>query len=401
MRNFYSFNLIWFWLLGVAVPYLFYFLDILKTETLATGIYDGVFAPDTYLHTVAVYLTVVIGASLTIAKIIDKDNTEICNYPVKSWYIYLVLFFAVAYRLFLWVKLGGGENVFNYVLNGGINGTAFGYFGLVMSINDLIILYLFCAKSNVNWGIIAGCFIFYSVLCVSRSGFLFCIYCMGVCFLVIPRFRCLRRIIVWLVVIGCILSPIAFTFSTINRGVNVDDKLILSLIDGRCSQLELSGIALWKSEQNEWNKEFFDFKYGVKNQGKMCINAMVPGDFFESDVDPNQYYRSVFLNKSVEYAKNHYTSANITLPVYFVIKYGELIGLVLSVGLLVLWFVVCRILQGTGLGWLLAFHTIDIITFFDWVVISRSLLTMFMTYLMFRIVNEFSESVFNETLAGK
>lgn len=95
------------------------------------------------------------------------------------------------------------------------------------------------------------------------------------------------------------------------------DRSSLDRIIGRVSYLEAAMLPIIHKDQDLPNLKIFYDKYSIMNQLKLIANNLVPGDIFPSDVMPNQYYRSAFMNMPIQIAQENYTSINMTLPVYF------------------------------------------------------------------------------------
>lgn len=121
--------------------------------------------------------------------------------------------------------------------------------------------------------------------------------------------------------------------STINEKIiqsfSINKQLVNKII-GRVSFLELSMLPIIYKDKNLPNIQIFYDKYSVINQLKLIANNLVPGDIFASDVMPNQYYRSAFMNMSLQIAKENYTSINMTLPVYFYMYFNFLPAVIIT-----------------------------------------------------------------------
>lgn len=387
MKRIFTYCILYFWGLGVVIPY----ISLLIFGIFNTQLYTDI--PDIYLHKTALVETIVVFTSLIIIRMLPIGNGIIIpKYRIGGWYIYFWLIYYIIGRL----RLGNGSiaAAFEATAAGAVNGTLIAYLGLFCDLMYMVFVYFLCVKGKVNYIAIIILYAIYTILCSSRSGLLTIIFILGLTLFVSDKFKNNRKKICLIIFICMLCAPLIFVLSTKNRNSSSGGtyKEVINTIVGRCSQLELGGLALYKYENDSWDEEVFERKYAFDSQMKLIVNSLIPGDMFESDVDPNQYYRTVFLNMPEEEAYNNYTSMNLTLPIYLRLKYGTFLGIGISIIILVVWYVLCSSIKNQVIQVLFAIGVRDILIFFDWVMIGRLLLTMLLTAIVFNGVVLLSRS---------
>lgn len=189
--------------------------------------------------------------------------------------------------------------------------------------------------------------------------------------------------------ITVLMAPIVYFLSTVSRGHNAGESILdlMKKIVSRCSRLELAGIPLYEFDHGLYDESLFNQKFGLQRQIELIINAFFPGDIFEGDVMPNQYYRSVFLGLSEKISKENYVSINMTFPSYLIIKYGMLFAIAASVLLIFLLFVLSELLRKYTFSRIIPIMVMtDVLDFFDWVYIMQRIFIIFCTIGFFWLI---------------
>lgn len=177
----------------------------------------------------------------------------------------------------------------------------------------------------------------------------------------------------------------------VQSAATVSHRLVYQIV-GRISYLENTMLPIYfKNTNNERAMKIFKDKYSPISQLKIFINNIVPGDIFEFDVYPNQYYRSAFMDFTLKRSKEFYTSINLTLPVYFYM-YSNFVVSVLATGILIwVYFVgtvlVSRIHPLLAIVTTAAFYP-GLLTFFDFVMIGKALIVSSLSVGLFLILAE-------------
>lgn len=309
----------------------------------------------------------------------NKDYVEVTlNTNGKIW-VYISILITIASTIM--------STGFSGALAGVANGTVWGYLSMFFSSHYLILVYfLYCdKKENLAWIIML--FILQTVLTASRSGLMTIVMLLLLLLYSTNKFLKKKKKIKFLIVVLCILAPFVYLYSTTLRGMPISG--VINLIDnivGRCSCLELSGGALYGKDIGTWDMRLFQEKYGSLNQIKMSINTIFPGDLFPPDIDPNQYFRSVFMGYPISYSMNNYTSMNLTLPVYLYMKMPIAYAWILTIVILL---VIYRIVVYSKLNPIykaaLAVFLLDsLLNFFDWSMFSRDLIKAFLTLSLYQ-----------------
>lgn len=180
------------------------------------------------------------------------------------------------------------------------------------------------------------------------------------------------------------LSVVAFIFATsVIRGENYSILEYIKLIIGRLSLLDPAAISLGGKLGGGWNSEVFISKYSFLNQMKLVTNTIIPGDIFPYDIHPNLYFRAVYFGNTLEWCNQYYSSMNMTLPVYFCVKYGYIPSVVITVALLVIIYKLIRRTKSYNLSYSLLFIFIyQLLYYFDWVYTFNYLYGILLTLMM-------------------
>lgn len=282
-------------------------------------------------------------------------------------------------------------NNFQGILSGKINGTLFGYLSMFLSMDVLFIVYLYCSNKNINTIWICSLYLVIKLLYTSRSApLLIIIYLL--CSLAFDNKKIKKNLFASILILT-LIAPIVFFFATNLRGITNSNESIFSLGDSIVSRLsapELGGLYLYQYDNNIYNKELFENKYSLANQVKLTINSIVPGDLFKSDIDPNQYVRAIFMGYNEESCRENYTSINLTLPIYLVIKYSLVLGLIICIAIIYILFRICSRYHNNLAFIIIGISVLyDLLYYFDWVMILRRVLTIFLTILVVNCISKY------------
>ncbi len=186
---------------------------------------------------------------------------------------------------------------------------------------------------------------------------------------------------------------------------------LLSRIVGRASMLETSMLPImFKNAQvkasDSAKLETFYQKYSLSNQlslfsryffprfAKNLIQQYFP-NAFSTDVLPNQYYRYVFMEETLEQVQSHYTSVNITFPIYLYMYSNAIVAIFGYVLALVLWYLlISRLTSRFPIIALIVFSNVyTFIYFFDLtdylVTLLRAFLTAFAFCSVYFLINKY------------
>lgn len=289
-----------------------------------------------WLNGLALLLTIIIILALP-----QKKATIAPKVYDVSYLYYFAAIFSVVY----YIQRGGYEGV----ITGGMAGSLMAYLSIFLNPTVFIVILVFYQKKKYNVGWLLLSFIALVTLTGKRSAIIVVILML----LMYPAFdnynlykTKLRRYIAFFF----LLSPALFILGSKMRGIDMDllnNELILKAIFGRLSMIELAGIPIhYKDLGSGFDIDLFNEKYGLVHQLKLMLDSLIPGNIFEFDVMPNQYYRAVFLGYSADYAQDNYLSLNLTLPVYFYMFTGFIPAVILTAMLLVGYYLLWRKYSG-------------------------------------------------------
>lgn len=242
----------------------------------------------------------------------------------------------------------------------------------------LLTIFFIIGSEKLNIFVMGFVYLFVTLVGSSRQGVLILVVAFLAMLISTSKYKKNRNRIYILILCLCLASPFAYMYATARRGGTTAGKG-MELIDhivGRCSNLEVLGIAIYQKENVIWVQELFEEKYSIENQAKQCVNSLMIGDVFEGDVQPNQYYRAIFLRVPEQQAKETYTSINLTFSGYLYLKYPLVVSWILTIGILMFIFVIatsCKLPSIFSIV-LLMFVTSSILDYFDWVMIFNTML---------------------------
>lgn len=278
---------------------------------------------------------------------------------------------------------------FSDIIGGAANGTLLAYVQFFFDMRFLyfgVLLKAYRRGEFRNIILPSAVYLVVTVLYASRSG-VFWIVFFNICLLAsIKTSRYLKKKIIILLLPLCLIAPFIFAFSTNQRGVTENTvSYFAKLIVARLSYIEAGGIELEQYANGTYEEELFREKYGLENQAKQVINSALPGDLFEYDVQPNQYWRAIFAKWNPEACVQYYSSMYMMFPIYMILKYGYVLGILFSVIILyVLYVLICRIKNKILACFMASYFFYSFFEFFDWSYHFRDLLTFLLTILAVR-----------------
>jgi len=243
----------------------------------------------------------------------DKIAPHIDGKPLTVLY-----YFSILLKLAIVFSSGG----FSALITGESNGTLLTYISLFLNPFTLLLTLLFVQKRKSNV-ILAIIFYVLSVtIAGSRSGIIaiFSVFLIGFAF---EAFKFYRGKLSKFLKYGIIITPFLFIFATKLRGVDdfISMDVIMNQIVGRISVLETSMMPVYFYD-NDLNLDLFYEKYSFWNQFLLSVDSLIPGQLFDYDVMPNNYYRAMFMGYSTSFVQENYMSVNFTLPIYLYLKYS-------------------------------------------------------------------------------
>lgn len=239
-------------------------------------------------------------------------------------------------------------------------------------------------------------YVFIKILAASRSAPLVLLH-YGMCAFVSPIFKRYRNKYIVYLCISFLFAIFGFNWATkirnekitneianapaihtlVQKAAVVDNGLMYQIM-GRVSYLENTMLPI-HYKNDEARMAIFKDKYSPVRQIQLLINNVVPGNVFEFDVYPNQYFRAAFMDFTLKRALEFYTSINVTLPVYFYMYTNFYISCLLAAASIWLYFITTstffKVHPLLGMCWLVTFYP-GLLTFFDIVTIGKSLVVL-------------------------
>lgn len=383
------------WLVHVFVPILYkLYYGVYPHHPQGLGYVPDEFETKTAIIISAVYLMSII--FIFMFKIKDKPIIPRKDSPV--FYYYIVVFIAAV----MLIRISGGA--YSSALTGGLNGSLYAYFLMFFSPQVLFLMYLYSVGGRKNIILFIGAYLIFTLLSFSRQGalfialnavgYIFCVKTNGINILkktIRDTITKNKRIFIFVATAMVVIAPISFVVSSNNRNTISSDAnhTVIETIAARCSCLETSGLALYKYDNDEYDRKVFLNKYGVVNQTARIIDSTVPGTIFNGDVDPNQYFRYIFGYMSYEAARKYYSSVNFMLPIYMIVKYGYVVGIIISI--LVIAAMSYWILRMKNLNFQVCMACVVLkgtLYYFDWVMIWKDVLIIALTIFSYNVLAE-------------
>ncbi|SEL01008.1 hypothetical protein SAMN04488505_1011309 [Chitinophaga rupis] len=314
--------------------------------------------------------------------------------PANIFNITPLYYFSIFFSLAYYISRGGYEGT----VTGNMAGSLLSYIALFLNPSIIIMLLIFYQKKKYNVGAILLSFILFVTVTGRRSAIISVILML----LIYPAFENfsaykskLRKYIL-LFFIG---SPLLFFAASRMRGIDLDilqNEILLKAIFGRLSMIELGAIPIHYKDLGGYNVELFNDKYGIIHQIKLIIDSLIPGNIFEYDVMPNQYYRAIFLGYSIDFVQDTYLSLNMTLPVYFYMYSNFVIAVLCTVITLVGYYYLWkRFSNNIFISIALIGQLYTLLYYFDFVMWFSQFLTTVLTILTINLFVFLRKEAFN------
>jgi hypothetical protein len=297
-----------------------------------------------------------------------------------------LFYFSVLLKLVIFYYYGG----FASVISGEANGSLANYVTLFFNPFLLLLAVLFVQKKRSNSIIAILFYIISATLSGSRSGILSAVFVFLIGYSFV-NFQLYRKGLYRLMMGGLMLAPLVFVYATILRGYTdkIDLSVVFNQIVGRMSVLETSMLPVHFYDNN-MNLDLFYDKYSFINQFKLSLDSLIPGQLFDFDVMPNNYYRAIFMGYDQTFVFENYLSINLTLPIYLYLKYSYY-SIILTPVYLVGFYKLLQTLKKYPLmAVVLVSVFYNVLYFFDWVFIITQLYKALLTviflksYILFR-----------------
>ena len=127
----------------------------------------------------------------------------------------------------------------------------------------------------------------------------------------------------------------------------------------------------------------------------------MPGQIFDFDVMPNNYYRAMFLGYSESFVFDNYMSVNLTLPIYLYMKYSYF-SIIISIFYILGFYKLVLFLKRYPLlviMFLSVFY--NILYFFDWNMVFSQLCISFLTITFLKIFVLFRNAIYTDIIKNR
>ena len=357
MRRLFSVLLIFFLLFHFLLPSLYFIcFDFVNLYSDVQG-YAGM----------VVNVIAILGALVIIQHLPSKEKAVVASYN------HLLSFFIISIFIFIYKFISGGGYV--GMLTGNTNGTWISFLSLFFNMSTAFLL-MMCLQKDIKHIYFLLCL--YVILLTytgSRSAIIIILFLL----FYLPLFSNYEKVgrkIKHIFIVLAIVSPLCFKYATSIRS-EIDKELLGKIIIGRISLVELSMIPLKSYEDGSMDATVFNEKYSSNSQIRQVLNVILPIDPFPYDVNPNQYFRQIFLGASESSILSSYMSMNMTLPVYFILKTNYVIGIIITI--LFLSFLFCfwiKFASNKYIFFSILFSLYDILYYFDWVMIVQHIFSI-------------------------
>lgn len=310
--------------------------------------------------------------------------------PIEARYNYAWIYYLVSAILAItkFIVYGG----FQGSITGASHGSLLAYLTLFFNTQNAFFIVFFFQKNlkHIYWYVFS--YIILLTLLGSRSAILTLLLVL----LYLPLYKNaiiatkkLRKVFL----IFCFLSPLLFFYATTIR-TQVDLGIISKLIVGRISMIELSSIPIEAQKDHTYDAKQFSEKYSFTNQLQQSLNIITPIDLYPYDVNPNQYYRSIFLGYSDDFVQEVYMSMNVTFPVFWILSTNIIWGILLSVIIFIFFFyILVKTKNNAVLFTLLLCSIYEILYFFDFVMIVQQIMNLLFTFIFIHFFEKICSSI--------
>ncbi|MES2590485.1 MAG: hypothetical protein V4608_01285 [Bacteroidota bacterium] len=325
-----------------------------------------------------------------------KDNK--IQPVIKSLAASELYYFSILYGL-LYLLVSGG---FKGILSGVLSGSLYNYINLFLNPMVLLTCALFLQVKRVNIFIMVLLYLIVVTISGSRSGIIgvLLLFLSGLGFYNFYTYKNKLKMILYFFLL---LSPFIFIFATQLRygSSGLEFQTLFSKIIGRVSLIETSMIPVHFKDLNDIHLKLFYEKYGIINQLKVIIDSTIPGEIFNNDVFPNQYYRAIFLGRPETFVVENYMSINMSLPVFFYLCYGYW-GIPITILFLFLFFYFMYKYRTNAYNNILFLPLLyQMLIYFDWVMVFNQLFTTVLTLIALFGYIAFRNSLVTKTLEKK
>jgi hypothetical protein len=326
--------------------------------------------------------------TIFILRFLPKRN-DIISPNIDGKPVTFLFYFSILLKLVILFTTGG----FAAAISGETNGTVSNYISLFFNPFTLLLVLLFVQKKRSNIVIAILFYVLSVTLSGSRSGIItiFFVFFIGYTFEI---FKIYQKKLSNFLKYSIFLTPIIFIFATKLRGVDEVFSLdfLLNQIVGRMSVLETSMLPVYYYDNN-LNLELFYDKFSFWNQLKLIIDGILPGQIFDFDVMPNNYYRAMFLDYSESFVFDNYMSVNLTLPIYLYLKYSYF-SIIFCVMYVLGFYKLTLLLKRYPLFVIILLSVFyNILYFFDWDMVFSQLYISFLTITFLKFFILFKNSI--------
>lgn len=310
--------------------------------------------------------------------------------PIEPRYNYVWLYYLISVILTLvkYIAYGGFEGS----ITGASHGTFIAYLTLFFSTQNAFFMVFFFQKKlkHIYW------YVFSYIILLTMLGSRSAILTLLLVLLYLPLYKnalIATKKLKKVFLVFCFLSPLLFFYATtIRTQVNLD--IISRLLVGRISMIELSSIPIEAKKDHTYDAEQFSEKYSFTNQLQQSLNLITPIDLFPYDVNPNQYYRSIFLGYSDDFVQNVYMSMNVTFPIFWIMSTNLFIGILLSITVFIFCFyILVKNRNNIVLFTILLCSIYEILYFFDLVMIVQRIINLLLTFVFLHIFEKICSSI--------
>lgn len=318
--------------------------------------------------------------AIIILYFIPSNNDEIVP-NIEGNPITVLFYFSIFLKLGITFVTGG----FASAIAGESNGSFMNYISLFLNPFTLLLALLLVQKKKSNVLMAIFFYVLSVTLSGSRSGIIsiFFVFFIGLGF---EAFKFYKRKVSIFLKWGLISAPLLFIFATQLRGISdfVTMDVILNQIVGRMSALETSMMPVYYYDHN-LNLELFYEKYSVWHQFLLSLDSIIPGQLFDFDVMPNNYYRAIFMDYSQSFVFENYMSVNLCLPTYLYLKYDYL-SIFLTILYVVGFYKFTYFFRKYPLVVIVLLSSFyNLIYFFDWIMIFSQIYTGLLTVVALKI----------------
>jgi len=318
----------------------------------------------------------------------EEISPNINGRPVSE-----LFYFSIFLKLFVFYYYGG----FSALIAGGTNGTVGNYISLFFNPFILLLILLFAQKNRSSIIMAVFFYILSVTLSGSRSGILTIIFVFLIGFSFVT-FQGYKKRLYGFLKYSLLITPLIFVYATSLRGYtqNINMSVILNQIIGRMSVLETSMLPVHYFD-NGMNLDLFYNKFSIWNQFKLSLDSIIPGQIFDFDVMPNNYYRAIFMGYSQSFVMENYMSVNLTLPIYLYLKYSYFAVIFTVIYIVGTYKIIVFFKKYPIIVLLILSVFYNLIYFFDWVMVFTQLYKSILT-IAFLKMYIFSRKIFIESV---